>query len=309
VWTWPTCWRAIGGSRGGRPGHRSCLVWHRPGTVWGADFKEPREPIAARYGAVLSVRDLASRCQLLWEPVEEATAETVVEHYRRLFAQDGPPLVLKTDNGGPFKADRTKALLAEQGVAPLFNPKRRPAYNGGTERANATLTGYHATRLPELAGPLTIHAQFTRDEILVGIGHWSLGRRPDLREGVLHLAQSKVDAFFVTLQKTEEDYSPTTMYEDYLISHELFHWQSQSNTSAESPTGRRYIRHRELGYVPLLFVRDSKTSLTGLAAPYVFLGPCDYVSHEGSRPMSIVWRLKYPVPVRLFRMMARQSVG
>lgn len=44
--------------------------------------------------------------------------------------------------------------------------------------------------------------------------------------------------------------SPTTMYEDYLISHDLFHWQSQSNTSEQSPTGQRYIRHRDLGYMP-----------------------------------------------------------
>jgi hypothetical protein len=166
-----------------------------------------------------------------------------------------------------------------------------------------------AGRIPALAGPLTIHAQYTRDEALVGLGHWSLARRPDFREGVLHLAQSKVDAFFVTLQKTEEDYSPTTMYEDYLISHDLFHWQTQSNTSAESPTGTRYVRHRELGYTPLLFVRETRLTPGGLSAPYVFLGPCDYVSHEGSRPMSIVWRLRAPVPARIFRVMARQSAG
>src|SRR5262249_26757246 len=129
----------------------------------------------------------------------------------------------------------------------------------------------HVGRIPNLSGPLTIHSQYTRDEILVGLGHWSLAHRPDQREGVLHLAPSKVDAFFVTLQKTEEDYSPTTMYEDYLISHELFHWQSQSNPSAESPTGQRYVRHRELGYTPLLFVRETKALPSGLAAPYVFL--------------------------------------
>ena len=168
---------------------------------------------------------------------------------------------------------------------------------------------HHAGQIPELAGPLKIHAQYTRDEILVGLGHWSLARRPDLREGVLHLAQTKVDAFFVTLQKTEEDYSPTTMYEDYLISHELFHWQSQSNTSAESPTGQRYIHHRDLGYTPLLFVRETKKLPSGLTSPYVFLGPCEYVSHEGSRPMSIVWRIKKLVPARLFRIMARQIIA
>lgn len=105
---------------------------------------------------------------------------------------------------------------------------------------------HHARPAPPGAGPLTIHAAYSRDEILVGLGHWSLERRPDLREGVLHLPDAKVDAFFVTLQKSEDDYSPTTMYEDYLISHDQFHWQSQSNTSVESPTGQRYIRHREL---------------------------------------------------------------
>ncbi|EDL58635.1 DEAD/DEAH box helicase [Gimesia maris] len=167
----------------------------------------------------------------------------------------------------------------------------------------------HAGRLPEVSGPLTIHAQYTRDEILVGLGHWSLEHRPDHREGVLHLKNKKIDAFFVTLQKTEEEYSPTTMYEDYLISHELFHWQSQSNTSSESPTGQRYIKHQSCGYTPLLFVRETKKQTSGLASPYYYLGPCKYVSHTGDRPMSIIWRLQHAVPAKLYRQMARQAVG
>ena len=168
---------------------------------------------------------------------------------------------------------------------------------------------HHAGRVPEIAGPLTIHAAYTRDEILVGLGHWSLKRRPDHREGVLHLQAANIDAFFVTLQKTEEEYSPTTMYEDYLISQDQFHWQSQSNTSVHSATGQRYIHHRDLGYTPLLFVRDTKSLPSGLSAPYHFLGPCEYVSHAGSRPISIVWRLLHTVPARLFRIMARQNVA
>ncbi len=171
------------------------------------------------------------------------------------------------------------------------------------------IPAHHAGRWPDHAGALTIHARYTRDEILVGLGHWSLNRRPDQREGVLHLASSRIDAFFVTLQKTEDEYSPTTMYEDYLISHDRFHWQSQSNTSAESPTGQRYIHHRKMGYTPLLFVRETKTLASGIAAPYTFLGPCEYISHSGSRPISIVWKLTHPVPARLFRIMAHQSVG
>lgn len=168
---------------------------------------------------------------------------------------------------------------------------------------------HHAGQLPNCSGPLTIHAQYTRDEALVGLGHWSLNHRPDHREGVLHIPQAKVDAFFVTLQKTEDEYSPTTMYEDYLISSDQFHWQSQSNTSVDSPTGQRYLNHRKLGYTPLLFVRETKSLPSGLSSPYTYLGPCEYLSHEGSKPISIVWRLKFPVPARIFRVMAKQNVG
>ncbi len=155
--------------------------------------------------------------------------------------------------------------------------------------------------------PLAIHASYTRDEILVALGHWTFNNQPSHREGVLHLKERKLDIFFVTLQKSEDEYSPTTMYEDYLISHDLFHWQSQSNTSEQSATGQRYIRHHELGYTPLLFVRETKSLTSGLSAPYHFLGPCSYVSHTGSRPISITWRLLHAVPTRLLRTMVRQA--
>ncbi len=168
---------------------------------------------------------------------------------------------------------------------------------------------HEAGRLPSISGPLTIHAQYTRDEILVGLGHWTLRQRPDHREGVLHLKDSKVDAFFVTLQKTEAEYSPTTMYEDYLISHNLFHWQSQSSTSTNAPTGQRYINHRSKEYSPLLFVRETKKQASGLTTPYYYLGPCEYVSHTGSRPMNIIWRLANSVPAKIYRQMARQATG
>ena len=117
------------------------------------------------------------------------------------------------------------------------------------------------------------------------------------------------DSTLFTLNKTEKHFSPTTMYQDYAINEQLFHWQSQSATSAESPTGQRYIRQRHLGYTPLLFVRETRQLPSGLAAPYAFLGPCEYKSHQGSRPISIVWKLRHPVPARLFRVMARQAVG
>lgn len=163
-----------------------------------------------------------------------------------------------------------------------------------------------ATPTASVYDPLTTHASYTRDEILVALGHWSFNNRTSHREGILHLKEKKLDIFFVTLQKSEDEYSPTTMYEDYLISTDLFHWQSQSSTSEKSPTGQRYIRHKEMGYTPLLFVREAKVLTSGLSAPYHFLGPCSFISHSGTRPISITWKLQHSVPTRLLRTMARQ---
>lgn len=172
-------------------------------------------------------------------------------------------------------------------------------------RLHAARTRFESIE-PLLSGPLALHAAYTRDEILAGLGHWTLDRRPDFREGVLHMPTAKTDAFFITLHKTEDAYSPTTMYEDYAISDQLFHWQSQSTTSVDSPTGQRYIHHRSMGYTPLLFVREYKRLPNGLASPYCYLGPAAYISHEGSRPISIVWELRHPMPARLLRVTARQ---
>jgi len=106
-----------------------------------------------------------------------------------------------------------------------------------------------------------------------------------------------VDAFFVTLKKSETDYSPTTLYRDYPISRTLFHWESQSTTSVNSATGQRYLTG---GSIPLLFVRRQKETEFGKGAPYVFLGRASYVSHTGDRPIAITWRLSSPMPADLF---------
>jgi len=118
-----------------------------------------------------------------------------------------------------------------------------------------------------------------------------------MRQGVLYLPEKKTDVFLITLNKSDRDYSPTTMYEDYAISAQYFHWQSQSTTSEASETGQRYIHHAARGNHILLFVREFKRDALG-AAPYTFLGEADYVSHTGSRPMNIVWKLRNAIPAK-----------
>jgi superfamily II DNA or RNA helicase len=148
--------------------------------------------------------------------------------------------------------------------------------------------------------PLRIHAQYSRDEILAAVGQSTVDKPAQLREGVRWDEENQVDLFFVTLNKAEKDYSPTTMYRDYAISPTLFHWESQSTTSEGSPTGQRYIHHQERGSSIFLFARLSSKTPLG-AGSYLFLGPASYMSHVGERPMAITWRLEHPLPPDFFQ--------
>ncbi len=147
--------------------------------------------------------------------------------------------------------------------------------------------------------PLELHCSYSRDQILVALDYMNLGA---MRQGVKWLDDKKLDLFFITLNKSDKEYSPTTMYNDYSINDELFHWQSQSTTSEASDTGQRYIHHSSQGSRIILFVRVyKKDSLTGGAANYTFLGLAQYVSHEGSRPMNITWHLNKRIPAKFLK--------
>lgn len=145
--------------------------------------------------------------------------------------------------------------------------------------------------------PLDLYCNYTRDQIFVALDYL----KPSVvRQGVKWLPEKNLDVFINTLNKAEKDYSPTTMYNDYSINEWLFHWQSQSTTAENSPTGQRYIHHAQRGSKVLLFVREYESDIAG-TAPFTFLGLAEYVSHEGSRPMSIIWRLKSPIPAKFIK--------
>ena len=155
--------------------------------------------------------------------------------------------------------------------------------------------------------PLDLHCTYTRDQILVALDFM---KPSSLREGVKWLPEKQLDVFFLTLNKSEKDYSPTTMYNDYSINSELFHWQSQSTTSESSATGQRYILHKERGSKILLFVREFKSDRKfGTTEAYTYLGTANYVSHTGSRPMNITWKLDNPIPAKYLKKTNKLVVG
>ncbi len=155
--------------------------------------------------------------------------------------------------------------------------------------------------------PLHVHARYSLAELLAafGVPNPSASRG----SGVKWIDQEQVDAFWFNLRKTEKHFSPTTMYADRAISPLLFQWESQNATSAASPTGQRYISHRERGTSVHLFFRESKEADGPLGAPaYLYAGPATYVSHTGDRPMRILWKLHHELPADIFHA-ARVATG
>ncbi len=178
-------------------------------------------------------------------------------------------------------------------------------------------TGHLGHRLSERVDvPLQVHARYSRVEIQAAFGDVlprvvedaravaqdppsQTTRTPELervevptwREGVKWMSQEKCDVFLITLNKTEKRFSPTTRYRDYAISRDLLHWESQSGTTATSPTGQRYQRHVTLATAVMIFARMDAEDRA-----FHFLGPATYLRHEGERPMQVTWRLAYALP-------------
>lgn len=120
------------------------------------------------------------------------------------------------------------------------------------------------------------------------------------REGVRYFEDLNLDLFLVTLVKDESRFSATTSYQDYPISPDLFHWESQATTPVDSAVGQRYIHHREQGSSIVLAVRNTTDSSQGTAEAFTLLGEVDYVRHQGEKPIQFEWKLQRPMPTQLY---------
>ena len=157
--------------------------------------------------------------------------------------------------------------------------------------------------------PLKLHGRYTREQILTAFGFSSFDKKASNREGVANNKDLNTELLFIDLIKSEEDFSPTTMYNDYALSDTLFHWQSQNATSPESPKGLSYISHEASDKKILLFIREKSTDQYGNTMGYVFIGDGKLKDHYGSKPMSINWELREPIPNYLWKESAKLAVG
>ena len=156
---------------------------------------------------------------------------------------------------------------------------------------------------------LNLHARYTRDEILAAFGENRFDRKSSSREGVVDIKSLNCELLFVTLQKTDKKFSPTTLYHDYAINEVLFHWQSQNAARPDRGKGLSYIKHQETGKKIILFVREQSSDEYGRAMGFVNLGQAKIESHYGTQPMSITWRLEEPLPSYLWNYAAKLAVG
>jgi superfamily II DNA or RNA helicase/HKD family nuclease len=250
---------------------------------------------------------------------------TIKNGFRRVLLTDDTELVkdsISFLSGKTIRFDSTPTLLQS-----LIWTSKKPG-NGSLSAVNQFLdenagltkdliellewiishrTPVLAKRFEKITGPLVLHASYSRSQVLLAIGEGTFENQKSSREGTYHYVDKKLDLFFADINKRAEDFSPTTMYDDYAINDQLFHWQSQSQTSQESETGQRYINHIEREYTPLLFIREHKKLSNDLTSPYFFAGPLRYNRHSGSKPVSFVWELAHSLPAKVLEWAKRAN--
>jgi superfamily II DNA or RNA helicase len=156
--------------------------------------------------------------------------------------------------------------------------------------------------------PLALHRHYSRREIMTAVGINAPGNKTNTPQGGIRMLPNPNglggnEILLVTLDKSDQSFTATTRYRDYAISPTLFHWETQGAAAVDRASGRRYLDSPGNGWRFHLFVRSHTD------ARYAYLGPAELVSHEGSRPIAITWRLTTPMPASLFDRFASLTQG
>lgn len=129
--------------------------------------------------------------------------------------------------------------------------------------------------------------RFTRQQIrelfdATTIGNWQAGHIP--------LPSRHAIVLLVTLDKA--GMSSGTEYHDYFEATDTFVWTSQNSTSPTSKRGLAILNAESDGTSIHLFVRSTKGD------PFEYMGTVLPISHEGSEPMTVRFRLAHPAAHR-----------
>jgi superfamily II DNA or RNA helicase/diadenosine tetraphosphate (Ap4A) HIT family hydrolase len=87
-------------------------------------------------------------------------------------------------------------------------------------------------------------------------------------------------------------------YGDRFLAPDLFEWKSQNRHTQQSRAGQTMQHHRSRGTPVHLFVRKTG-KIASKAAPFIYCGELDFVDWEGEKPITVRWRLREPLSLRL----------
>lgn len=93
----------------------------------------------------------------------------------------------------------------------------------------------------------------------------------------------------VTLEKS--GHREEHRYEDRFLSRDSLQWQSQNRTPQKGKVGKAIRDHRHQGVTVHLFVRRHG-KIDGRAAPFTYCGELDFVSWQGEKPITVIWKLR-----------------
>ena len=147
----------------------------------------------------------------------------------------------------------------------------------------------------EIIPGLELYGCYTREEVFTLVGRQTAEvKMQGAASGVFNLPEHNATLLFVTLNKSEKDFSLSTQYNDYLINEDYFHWQSQNTDSHNNNGGRRYTEQSKTKNKIILFVREEKKDGFGNTSPFHCFGLVDYVSSHDDFPMNVTWKLHKP---------------
>jgi len=156
---------------------------------------------------------------------------------------------------------------------------------------------------------LELFGRYTREQLLVIFGKRTAQKASAVpMGGIMSVEDRNTELLWVTLNKSDKDFSPSTQYKDLALDENLFQWQSQ-NSASHAGSGKRYVEqptsHRRI----ILFVRENTSDAYDLTEAYYCLGTVQYKDSYGDKPMTITWKMDNPIPSFILDKAQKLAVG
>jgi superfamily II DNA or RNA helicase/HKD family nuclease len=145
--------------------------------------------------------------------------------------------------------------------------------------------------------PLVLHGRYSGTELCAAFDvRTQAGNFRDFFRGAVSVGSFEL--LLVTMEKDAKT-KEHLRYRDFPLNERLFHWQSRSGATVDSDDARRLLERGAAA--PLLFVREREKDDRGVTLGFQYLGPVELASASGERPITIEWKLQFPMPLELLR--------